>query len=139
MSIPAVLFLELWKRYSAEITHRWDLTGFDVHEEHPRPQYLARLAHVKKVRIDYITNTEEPDPPFWRMKLPAAVFSFSIVILLVALALAAVIAVVLYRMSVLAALSVSQSQFTTANAIYITTVTAALINLALIFVFSWVS
>ena len=66
-------------------------------------------------------------------------FSFSIVILLVALAFAAVIAVVLYRMSVLAALSVSQDQFTTAHAIYITTVTAALINLALIFVFSWVS
>lgn len=51
----AALFLELWKRYSAEITHRWDLTGFDIYEEHPRPQYLARLAHVKKVRIDYVT------------------------------------------------------------------------------------
>lgn len=135
--ISAALFLELWKRYSAKITHRWDLTGFDIREEHPRPQYLARLAHVKKIRIDYITNTKEPDPPFWRMKLPAAVFSFSIVLLLVALAFAAVFAVVLYRMSVLAALSVHD--FTTTNAIYITTVTAALINLLLIFVFSWVS
>jgi anoctamin-1 len=38
MSFWAALFLENWKRYSAEITHRWDLTGFDVHEEHPRPQ-----------------------------------------------------------------------------------------------------
>jgi anoctamin-1 len=38
MSFWAALFLEHWKRYSAEITHRWDLTGFDVHEEHPRPQ-----------------------------------------------------------------------------------------------------
>ncbi|XP_031635097.1 anoctamin-1 isoform X2 [Contarinia nasturtii] len=137
MSFWATLFLELWKRYSAEITHRWDLTGFDIHEEHPRPQYLARLAHVKKVRIDYITNTKEPDPPFWRMKLPAAVFSFSIVILLVALALAAVVAVVIYRMSFLAALSVSTDNFTTSNAIYITTITAALINLSLIFAFSW--
>lgn len=71
------------------------------------------------------------------MKLPAAVFSFSIVILLVALAFAAVLAVVLYRMSVLAALSVSNDKFTTSNAIYITTITAALINLSLIFVFSW--
>lgn len=134
----AALFLELWKRYSAKITHRWDLTGFDIREEHPRPQYLARLAHVKKIRIDYITNTKEPDPPFWRMKLPAAVFSFSIVLLLVALAFAAVLAVVLYRMSVLAALSVSTDEFTTTNAIYITTITAALINLLLIFLFSWV-
>lgn len=47
----AALFLELWKRYSAEITHRWDLTGFDIHEEHPRPQYLARLSHVKKKQV----------------------------------------------------------------------------------------
>lgn len=138
LSIAATLFLELWKRYSAEITHRWDLTGFDIHEEHPRPQYLARLAHVKKIRIDYITNTKEPQPPFWRMKLPAAVFSFSIVILLVALAVAAVLGVVLYRMSLLAALTVQDYDVTTSNAILITTVTAASINLCLIFVFNWV-
>lgn len=135
----ATLFLELWKRYSAEITHRWDLTGFDIYEEHPRPQYLARLAHVKKVRIDYITNTKEPQPPFWRMKLPAAVFSFSIVLLLVTLAVAAVLGVVLYRMSVLAALSVKDGDLTTSNAILITTITAASINLCLIVAFNWVS
>lgn len=43
VGFSATLFLELWKRYSAEITHRWDLTGFDLHEEHPRPQYLGKL------------------------------------------------------------------------------------------------
>ncbi|VVC96070.1 unnamed protein product [Leptidea sinapis] len=51
MSFWGACFLELWKRYSAEMTHRWDLTGFDVYEEHPRPQYLARLAHVKRTQI----------------------------------------------------------------------------------------
>jgi len=51
MSFWAVLFLEMWKRYSAEITHRWDLTGFDTQEEHPRPQYLARLTHVTSKRV----------------------------------------------------------------------------------------
>ncbi|MCL4122986.1 UNVERIFIED_CONTAM: hypothetical protein GTU68_041731, partial [Idotea baltica] len=30
MSFWAALFLEMWKRYAAEITHRWDLTGFDI-------------------------------------------------------------------------------------------------------------
>ncbi|XP_037922729.1 anoctamin-1 isoform X4 [Hermetia illucens] len=137
MSFWAALFLELWKRYSAEITHRWDLTGFDTYEEHPRPQYLARLANVKKVRIDYVTNTREPHPPFWRMKLPATVFSFSVVILLVLLALAAVLAVVLYRMSMLAALSVYGDKVTTSWALLFTTATAASINLCLIFVFNW--
>lgn len=127
----------MWKRYSAEITHRWDLTGFDIHEEHPRPQYLARLAHVKKKRVDYITNTCEPYPPFWRMTLPAAVFSFSVVILLVAMAVATVLGVILYRMSVLAALSVHGNKVTTSHAILFTTVTAASINLVLIVFFNW--
>lgn len=79
----ATLFLELWKRYSAEITHRWDLTGLDAQEEHPRPQYLARLAHIKKKSLNTITNTEEPKVPFWKMKVPATILSFSVVLLLV--------------------------------------------------------
>jgi len=77
------MFLELWKRYSAEITHRWDLTGFDIHEEHPRPQYLARLKNVKKREVNIVTNMVEPQVPFWRVKLPATVLSFSVVLLLV--------------------------------------------------------
>lgn len=140
MSFWATLFLELWKRYSAEITHRWDLTGFDIHEEHPRPEYLARLSHVQRRRVNIVTNTMEPMVPFWRMKLPATIFSFSIVILLVAMAIAAVLGVVLYRMSILVALSVYKGEnFTTSSAILFTTATAASINLMLIVVFNWVS
>lgn len=156
----ATLFLELWKRYSAEITHRWDLTGFDLHEEHPRPKYLgnakpmcsemkcnnfigffhsARLQNVKKIRIDFVTNSKEPQPPFWRMKLPATVFSFTIVILLVALAVAAVLGVVLYRMSMLVVLtSFGKDNITNSGVIFFTTATAASINLCLIVVFNWV-
>lgn len=131
----ATLFLGHWKRYSAEITHRWDLSGFDGHVEHPRPQYMARLAHIKKVRIDCVTNMEEPDPPFWRMKLPANVFSFSIVLLLVALAAAAVFGVVMYRMAV----SVSLYMHGYTLSVMLTTTTAAFINLVLICIFNYVS
>lgn len=137
MSFWATIFLELWKRYSAEITHRWDLTGFDIHEEHPRPQYLARLAHVRKKTVNVVTNQVEPQVPFWRVKLPATILSFSIVILLVALAFAAVLAVVLYRMSVLAALSVYGESVETGRAILFTTATAASINLILIIIFNY--
>ncbi|XP_063708126.1 anoctamin-4 isoform X2 [Culicoides brevitarsis] len=137
MSFWGSLFLELWKRYSAEITHRWDLTGFDVHEEHPRPQYLARLAHVRKKKVNAVTNTEEPQVPFWRMKLPATLFSFSVVLLLIVLAFAAVLGVVLYRMSVLATISVYRSDITTSWANIFTSATAASINLTLIVVFNW--
>ncbi|KAK2583391.1 hypothetical protein KPH14_009379 [Odynerus spinipes] len=138
MSLWATIFLELWKKYSAEITHRWDLTGLDTQEEHPRPLYLARLAHIKKKSLNIITNTEEPKVPYWKMKLPAKILSFSVVLLLISVAMAAVLGVVLYRMSVLTALSFSGHPMVTSYAILFTTATAASINLGCIIVFNWI-
>ncbi|XP_076270486.1 anoctamin 1 isoform X2 [Rhynchophorus ferrugineus] len=138
MSFWATTFLEMWKRYSAEITHRWDLTGFDVQEEHPRPQYLARLAHVKKKSVNIVTNTMEPHVPFWKIKVPMTIFSFSVVLLLISLAVAAVVAVVLYRMSMLVALEVHSDKVNNSSAILFTTVTAACINLVSIFIFNYI-
>ncbi|KAL9888568.1 anoctamin 1 isoform 2-T2 [Glossina fuscipes fuscipes] len=138
MSFWAALFLELWKRYSAEITHRWDLTGFDVHEEHPRPQYLAKLQHLPATRTDYVTNMKEPRVPFWRMRLPAAVFSVSMVLLLIALAFVALVAVVIYRMSMLATLKLRSSPLTTSSAIMVATASAAFVNLCLLYVLNYV-
>lgn len=132
MSFWAALFLEHWKRYSAEITHRWDLTGFDVHEEHPRPQYLARLKSINREKKDYVTNATEPNVPFWRMKVPATVLSVSVVLLLIVVALATVLGIVLYRMSIMASLSIYGKEVTTSFAILFTTTTAAIINLVLI-------
>lgn len=94
---------------------------------------------MKRVRIDYVTNSEEPQPPFWRMKLPATIFSFTIVLLLVTLAFAAVLGVVLYRMSILVVLATfGGKKFDTSGAMLFTSVTAASINLCLIVVFNWV-
>ncbi|KAJ9596645.1 hypothetical protein L9F63_012342, partial [Diploptera punctata] len=138
MSFWAAIFLEFWKRYSAEITHRWDLTGFDIQEEHPRPQYLARLKNVKKREVNIVTNMMEPHVPYWRMKLPATVLSFSIVLLLIAMAVAAVLGVVLYRMSLLAALAVQREPYINSYALLFTTSTAASINLCCIMVFNWI-
>ncbi|XP_046423271.1 anoctamin-4-like isoform X1 [Neodiprion fabricii] len=132
MSFWATMFLELWKRYSAEITHRWDLTRFDIKEEHPRPQYLARLAHVKKQRTHVITDASEPHLSFWKMKLPAIIFSSSVVLLLIAVAVVTVLAVILYRISVLAVLSFYKDTIVTSYAILFTTVTAACLNLCCI-------
>ncbi|XP_044597839.1 anoctamin-1 isoform X1 [Cotesia glomerata] len=138
MSLWATLFLELWKKYSAEITHRWDLTGLDAQEEHPRPQYLAKLAHIKKKSINSITHTAEPKVPFWSMRLPATILSFSVILLLIAVAMAAVIGVILYRMSVLTTLSFYGQSSITSNAILFTTATAACLNLCCIFLFNWI-
>ncbi|XP_045453771.1 anoctamin-5-like [Melitaea cinxia] len=140
MSFWAACFLELWKRYSAEMTHRWDLTGFDVYEEHPRPQYLARLAHVKRTQLNVVTGEREPMVPFWRMRLPAALMSFSVVALLILLALATVLGVVLYRMSLLGANFLRQQDnvLITYSPIMFTTATAACINLVFICIFNYI-
>lgn len=41
MSLWATVYLEMWKRYAARITYRWDLSNFDAVEEYPRPEYLV--------------------------------------------------------------------------------------------------
>ena len=74
--------MELWKRYSADITHHWGLTGFDLQAEHPRPEYLARLRNAK-CKINVVTQTREPYVPFWKVRVPATILSFSVVLLLV--------------------------------------------------------
>ncbi|GFR30733.1 anoctamin-1 [Trichonephila clavata] len=136
MSLWGCVFLEMWKRYSADITHRWDLTGFDTSEEHPRPEYLARLANERKKKLNFITRMYEPHVPFWRKRLPYTVMSTSIVLLLVTVAVAAVVGVILYRISVNAALLLSKDKNLTNFASIITSTTAALLNLVCIMIFN---
>lgn len=81
MSFWATLYLELWKRYSAEITHRWGLTGFDLLAEPPRPEYLMRLANAKKKKLNVVTLLSEPAVPFWKVKLPSIILSFTVALL----------------------------------------------------------
>lgn len=81
MSFWATLYLELWKRYSAAITHRWGLTGFDLLAEPPRPEYLFRLANAKKKKLNVVTLLSEPAVPFWRVKLPSIILSFTVALM----------------------------------------------------------
>jgi hypothetical protein len=76
------VYLELWKQYSAEITHRWDVLGFDAKDEQTRPQYLARAMGVERQKLN-VTIVGEPHVPFWNMKVPGRVCIFCIVFLLV--------------------------------------------------------
>ncbi|XP_073989363.1 anoctamin-1-like isoform X2 [Rhodnius prolixus] len=141
MSFWATLFLELWKRYSASIAHRWGLTDFCLQSEPPRPQYLARLSTNKKskYKTNVVTGAKEPYVPFWSVRLPAVMLSFSVVFLLVLVAVAAVFGVVLYRMSVLASVSLVEDKQWSANyAMFIIPATAAMINLVFIIILNFV-
>ena len=83
-----------------------------------------------------VTQTLEPRVPFWRIKFPAALLSISLILLLVSLALSTVVGVILYRMSLLASLSIHNDVTVTSNAMLITTATAAFINLCCIMLFN---
>ena len=52
MSLWATVYLEMWKRYAARITYRWDLSNFDAVEEYPRPEYL--VIWVKFLETHYL-------------------------------------------------------------------------------------
>ncbi|XP_017778600.1 PREDICTED: anoctamin-1 isoform X2 [Nicrophorus vespilloides] len=135
MSVWSALYLEMWKRYSAEITHRWGLTGFDLLAEPPRPEFLTRLANAKKEKINVVTLLKEPVVPYWRVKVPSILFSFTVVILSMTAAIAVVFAIVMYRMSLLtsSALYGDKSSYR----IYVVPVTGGVINLICIFILNY--
>ncbi|XP_022255251.1 anoctamin-1-like [Limulus polyphemus] len=134
MSLWAVTFLEMWKRYSAKITHLWDMTGFDTLEEHPRPEYLANLSSKENSN----TSVNETHVSFWKRRVPCTIFSCSMVLLLVTVALVAVVGVILYRISIQTVLyfTLSGNQTLTSMVALITSVTAAILNLVCIMIFN---
>ena len=64
-----------------------------------------QLKHVKEKTVNFITQTSEPRVPFWSRKVPGILCSASVVILMVSLVMSAVFGVILYRMSMVVALS----------------------------------
>lgn len=129
MSFWAALFLEFWKRYSREITHRWDVTGFTPEEEHPRPEYMEQLKHVEEKTINFVTQTTEPKVPFWSRKVPGLIASVSVVLLMICLVVATVFGVILYRMSMVLALSWVKEETLQSNVSLFISATGASINL----------
>ncbi|XP_065224675.1 anoctamin-2-like [Planococcus citri] len=97
MSVWATLFLELWKRHAAVLSHRWGLTDYTTQTEHPRPQYSAKLAGSKK-KINVATGEPEVVLSFWRYKLPTVVLSYTVILLFIFVVIGAVFGIVLYRM-----------------------------------------
>ncbi|XP_065083351.1 anoctamin-5 isoform X2 [Ochlerotatus camptorhynchus] len=129
MSIWATLYLEMWKRYSSAIQHRWGITDYCSQAEPPRPQYLSRLRDSKKTIFNIITGTQEPSPPFWTKKLPSFLYSYSVIFLFITLAIAAVFGIVIYRMSLMTARDIYGDPNAASTKLLLLPATAAVINL----------
>ncbi|XP_053682465.1 anoctamin-5 [Sabethes cyaneus] len=129
MSIWATLYLEMWKRYSSAIQHRWGVTDYCSLAEPPRPQYLARLKNSKKTIFNIVTGTQEPSPPFWSKRFPSFLYSYSVIFLFIVLAIAAVFGIVVYRMSLMTSRNIYGTPDTVSSKLVLLPATAAVINL----------
>ena len=66
---------------------------------------MEQLKYVDETSVNVVTQTPEPKVPYWSRKVPGIVLSASVVLLMLLVVLAAVVGVILYRMSMILALS----------------------------------
>ncbi|XP_075154721.1 anoctamin-2-like isoform X2 [Haematobia irritans] len=106
MSIWAIIYLELWKRYSANLIYRWGLTGYSNEVEHPRPQYLKKLSKDRKLAEKLKQLDEENlfdlDMPYWKTKFFPSLTSYSLMLLAISISLIAIAGMIVYRMAQMA-------------------------------------
>lgn len=80
----AVSYLELWKRYSSILIHRWGLTDYTTHGEYPRAQYLSMIRRHPTIASQMDKeHVIEPYVPFWYIKFLPTFTSYSVVLLFV--------------------------------------------------------
>ncbi|XP_062141320.1 anoctamin-6 isoform X2 [Drosophila sulfurigaster albostrigata] len=133
MAIWSVIYLELWKRYSAGLVHRWGLTGFNHHVEHPRPQYLAKVSQSKRLSKKLgEAKTLDPDVPFWSIKFWPNFTSYSIMVLFICISVIAISAIIIYRMAQRASHSILANENTMTYKIMVLPITAGFLDLIVI-------
>ncbi|SPP88740.1 blast:Anoctamin-6 [Drosophila guanche] len=132
MAIWSVTYLEFWKRYSAGLVHRWGLTGFTHHVEHPRPQYLAKISHSRKLAGKTQGTTLDPDVPFWSIKFLPNFTSYSIMVLFICISVIAIAGIIIYRMAQRASHSILGSENSMTFKVMILPMTAGIIDLIVI-------
>ncbi|XP_061402791.1 anoctamin-5-like [Musca vetustissima] len=136
ISIWAVVYLELWKRYSANLIHRWGLTDYTQEVEHPRPQYLEMIRKNRKL-ADRIKdksghNLIEAEIPFWSVKFSACFASYSVAVLSVCVSIIAILSMIIYRMALKASHSFLGDETSTTYKIMAQPITAGCIDLTII-------
>ncbi|XP_046878578.1 anoctamin-6 isoform X2 [Hypomesus transpacificus] len=97
MAIWVTLFLELWKRYQAELEYEWDTVEFLEQEEQPRPEFEAKCTHE---RINPVTQVKEKVPFTACGRCVRVSIGIGTVMFWILLILASVVAIIVYRLAV---------------------------------------
>ncbi|KAM8938949.1 anoctamin-1 isoform 1-T1 [Pelodytes ibericus] len=159
MALWAATFMEHWKRRQMRLNYRWDLTGFEEEEDHPRAEYEAKVLQ-KSLRKEYRSRQKHQHVPedntnkwkqtvktamagvkltekeklTWRDRFPAYFTNFVGIIFMIGLTFAIVFGVIIYRISTAAALAMSSNPSARANVRVTVTATAVIINLVVILI-----
>ncbi|XP_056383558.1 anoctamin-1 isoform X1 [Hyla sarda] len=159
MALWAATFMEHWKRRQMRLNYRWDLTGFEEEEDHPRAEYESKVLQ-KSLRKEQRQRKKHPPVPedntnkwrkrvmtamagvkltekeklTWRDRVPAYVTNLVGIVFMIGLTFAIVFGVIVYRVSTAAALAMSSNPSARANVRVTVTATAVIINLVVILV-----
>uniref|UniRef100_A0A452IKW7 Anoctamin n=1 Tax=Gopherus agassizii TaxID=38772 RepID=A0A452IKW7_9SAUR len=159
MALWAATFMEHWKRKQMRLNYRWDLTGFEEEEAHPRAEYEAKVLE-KSLRKEYIHKKKRRHLPeetgnkwrqrvkrvmagvkltdkeklTWKDRFPAYFTNFVGIIFMIGLTFAIVFGVIIYRISTAAALALSSTPSGRSSVRVTVTATAVIINLVVIII-----
>ncbi|MBZ3889178.1 Anoctamin-1 [Sciurus carolinensis] len=131
MALWAATFMEYWKRKQMRLNYRWDLTGFEEEEDHPRAEYEARVLE-KSLRKESKNKETDKVKLTWRDRFPAYFTNLVSIIFMIAVTFAIVLGVIIYRISTAAALAMNSSPSVRSNIRVTVTATAVIINLVVI-------
>ncbi|XP_069766032.1 anoctamin-2-like isoform X2 [Narcine bancroftii] len=160
MALWATLFLECWKRRQMRLCYQWDLIGLEEEEEHLRPEYETKLLQKKILNEKKELNKKDQDGcaksnNIWRDKILSAMGGLNLaenekltwrdrvlgylgnfvsILFMIGLTFSAVFGVIIYRISIAAAMVMSTHEGTKSNIRVTVTATAVIINLLLILI-----
>ncbi|KAM9301521.1 anoctamin-1 isoform 2-T2 [Gastrophryne carolinensis] len=133
MALWAATFMEHWKRRQMRLNYRWDLTGFEEEQDHPRAEYEAKVLQ-KSLKKEYKRKQTEKEKLTWRDRLPAYFTNLVSIVFMIGLTFAIVFGVIVYRVSTAAALAMSSNPSARSNVRVTVTATAVIINLVVILI-----
>ncbi|XP_029000044.1 anoctamin-1a isoform X2 [Betta splendens] len=134
MALWAVLFMEHWKRRQMRLNYIWDLTGFGEEEQdHNRAEYEFKVMK-KTMRKEHKHDKNEKVKLTCTDRLPAYLTILMTMAFLIVVTFAIVFGVILYRISIRAALHMSTYPAARSNIRATVKTTAAIINLIIIII-----
>uniref|UniRef100_UPI003AAF5EFD anoctamin-1a isoform X2 n=1 Tax=Centroberyx gerrardi TaxID=166262 RepID=UPI003AAF5EFD len=137
MALWAVIFMEHWKRRQMRLNYVWDLTGFEEeeeeHKDHYRADYEFRVMQ-KTLRQEHATPKGEKVKLTCTDRLPAYLTTVVMMGFMISVTFAIVFGVILYRISIKAALHMSSYSAARSNIRATVKTTAAIINLIVIII-----